>query len=356
MRFIIEALNIPEEDVCYASYTGKAAEVLRKKGNKNSITLHRLLYQSHQMPDGSYVHIPKTSIEYSVIVVDECSMAPGEQIKLLLSHKVFVIFLGDPFQLPPIKESDNNHLLDNPHVFLDEIMRQAKESEIIRVSMDIRAGKPLTKADEEEVMILSPQDYDDSMLIWADQILVATNQTRININAAVRSMLGHDPAKVQDGDKIICLKNYWEICAGKDDNPLVNGTIGTIKNPYTTPYKLPPWWEGGKRIMYCSGQFINDRNDMYEGLMMDNAEILTGQRCIKPQTEYTMARRPQYKKLIPLEFTFGYAITVWKAQGSSWPKILLFEEAHPRAHELHQRFLYTALTRAEEKCVIIKKS
>ena len=46
-------------------------------------------------------------------------------------------------QLPPISKNDDNHLLDHPHVFLDEIMRQAKESEIIQVSMQIRDGEPL---------------------------------------------------------------------------------------------------------------------------------------------------------------------------------------------------------------------
>ena len=43
VRFIIEALDVEEKDVCYCAFTGKAAEVLRKKGNKNVCTLHKLL-------------------------------------------------------------------------------------------------------------------------------------------------------------------------------------------------------------------------------------------------------------------------------------------------------------------------
>ena len=42
-----------------------------------------------------------------------------------------------------IEEADNNHVLDKPHIFLDEIMRQAQDSEIIRLSMWIRDGKPI---------------------------------------------------------------------------------------------------------------------------------------------------------------------------------------------------------------------
>ena len=44
VRFIIEALDVNEDEVCYCAFTGKATEVLRKKGNKNTCTLHKLLY------------------------------------------------------------------------------------------------------------------------------------------------------------------------------------------------------------------------------------------------------------------------------------------------------------------------
>lgn len=43
MRFIVEALDVAPEQIAYASFTGKAAEVLRKKGNPNAMTMHRLL-------------------------------------------------------------------------------------------------------------------------------------------------------------------------------------------------------------------------------------------------------------------------------------------------------------------------
>ena len=58
VRFIIEALNVEEDKVAYCSFTGKAAEVLRKKGNKNSMTLHRLLYDSIPKPGGGFFRKP----------------------------------------------------------------------------------------------------------------------------------------------------------------------------------------------------------------------------------------------------------------------------------------------------------
>ena len=146
VKFIINALQIdPEEHVAYVAFTGKAAAVLSQKGCPNATTAHKLLYKAQPMPNGSYKFIPRDFLEkdYKVIVVDEVSMLPVDLWKQLLRHQSYIIALGDPFQLPAIDPNDDNHVLDRPHVFLDEIMRQAQDSEIIRLSMWIREGKPL---------------------------------------------------------------------------------------------------------------------------------------------------------------------------------------------------------------------
>ena len=102
VRYIVDALQVDPNRVCYATYTGKAAEVLRKKGNKNACTLHKLLYIHRMTPNGKYIRIPKSSIDYDIVIVDEVSMVPNDLIKVLFSHKCYIICLGDPFQLPPI--------------------------------------------------------------------------------------------------------------------------------------------------------------------------------------------------------------------------------------------------------------
>lgn len=168
VRFIISALDVDEGRVCYTAFTGKAAEVLRKKGNRNVSTLHRLLYESIPREAGGFYRRIKPSIPYDIIIVDECSMAPKELIDILLNHKVYVIFLGDPFQLPPIDKDDDNHLLDNPHIFLDEIMRQAQESEIIRLTMKIRNQEPISFGSSDTVKILHHRELTQGMYSWAD--------------------------------------------------------------------------------------------------------------------------------------------------------------------------------------------
>ena len=52
------------------------------------------------------------------------------------------------------------------------------------------------------------------------------------------------------------------------------------------------------------------------------------------------------------EFTFGYCLTVHKAQGSQWDKVYLFDESYV-FREDRQRWLYTGLTRAAETITVV---
>ena len=159
-------------------------------------------------------------------------MAPKTLMDLLLAHKVYVICLGDPFQLPPIDKDEDNHLLDHPHVFLDEIMRQAAESEIIQLTMKIRNHETINYMKGQEVQVINKDELNTGMLLWADQILTATNAKRLAVNNQMRSLLGRGPTP-EDGDKVICLRNYWDDLSLNGD-PLVNGTIGTLTNSFQT--------------------------------------------------------------------------------------------------------------------------
>ena len=102
-------------------------------------------------------------------------MAPKLLIDLLFKHNIYAICLGDPGQLPPIDKDEDNHLLDHPHIFLDEIMRQAQESEIIRLTMKIRNNEPIDYYDGKEIKIIPYSQLNTGVLQWADQILTATN-------------------------------------------------------------------------------------------------------------------------------------------------------------------------------------
>ena len=358
VRFIIEELKtygVKETDVCFACFTGKAAQVLLKKGNKNVITLHKLLYKSIPKESGGFVRIPNPSIPYKIVVVDDVSMAPKTLMDLLFKHNVYVICLGDPFQLPPVDKKEDNHLLDAPHIFLDEIMRQAQESEIIQLSMAIRENRPIEVFQGKEVQILNKEELNTGMLTWADQILVATNATRVSINTQMRKLLNFGE-KPQDGDKIICLRNYWD-CFSDNEEPLVNGTIGILKDSFLTKRYLPSIVKSTDGLSYIDlivGDFISDSGMYFHSLEMDKKMIDTGEFSLDWKTVYQLNRNPKTRDIPPLEFTYGYAITCHKAQGSEWDKVLVIEEKFPFDKIEHARWLYTAVTRSSEKLVLVR--
>ena len=358
VKFIVAALpNInPDEDVIYTSFTGKATQVLQKKGNKNVSTLHKLLFESIPKPDGTFFRKPVEFIPYKIVIVDECSMVPKELLQRLIKYNVHIICLGDPGQLPPINKNEDNHLLDHPHVFLDEIMRQEAESEIINLTMDIRAGKPLTRYQGKEVQVLNKDELTTGMLLWADQIICAKNETRIALNNQMRDLLGRSGGP-QDGDKVICLKNNWDIYS-VNDNPLVNGTIGYLKDSFSTYINLPKQITSDgqpKKLDILTANFISDTEEDYGILNMDKQLITTGVPGLDWKTSYKMGRNWRFQDKIPDQFTYGYAITCHKSQGSEWDNVLVIEEGFPFEKEEHKQWLYTAATRAAKKLVIIKK-
>lgn len=361
IKFIVAALNLSQDDVAYITFTGKAAEVLRHKGCPNACTAHKLLYYSTRLKNGKFVFRPRPrgDIQYKLIIVDEISMLPKELWDLLLSHKVPVIACGDPFQIPPIRSETDNHVLDNPHIFLDEVMRQAQDSEIIKFSMDVREGKNLPYFKGKEVQILDEEEIGVAHYKWADQILCATNKTRQMINNTVRKSYGRGQ-EPEVGDKLICLSNYWDIVDSSGEAALVNGTLGYIENfEYDIiEYHIPSYRNRlDKKVKVIRIRLKTMTDEIFEDLTVDYNYLVNGKKSLTPEEEYTIRK---YNKLaenpveLPLEFNWGYAITTHKAQGSQWSKVLVIEENFPFDKTEHARWVYTAMTRPEQKLVLAR--
>ena len=357
VNFIIDALGLDPNQVTYAAYTGKAASVLKRKGCSNPKTTHRLLYDSFPRLDGTFYKKIKRPLDrpYKLVVIDEVSMLPEDMWELLLSHRVHVLALGDPGQLPPVKAVSNN-VLERPHIFLDEVVRQAQESDILRLSLQVREGKPLSFFHGKDARVISWNEYRENMgvLGWADQVICAKNATRIGINQQMRyDLYGWEDPLPQPGDKIICLKNNWDFLNPIGDN-LVNGLTGRIDD---IVYKT--------RECFCYtpsmfATFTPDYADMdsfedidmnsFRDVRMDRKIFLDGEPFIN-HTNFSKVPR-QFR---PNEFDYGYAITCHKAQGSEFDKVLVFEEfMKGDTSEKHSRWLYTAITRASKRLVLIK--
>lgn len=354
IKFIIAALGLEPEQVCYVAYTGKAAQVLKQKGCPNPFTAHKLLYKAKPMPNGTFKFEPKPSLDdgLEVIIVDEVSMLPKEMWLRLLSHRIHVIACGDPFQLPPIDKDSDNHVLDHPHIFLDEIMRQAYDSEIIRFSMWIREGNPIHEfpASGQQVMFVKPSQIVTGMYDWADQILCATNAKRNAINVNMRQIKGFGPEPAI-GDKIISLRNQWEFFSNGvvDPAPLTNGTIGVIQR--TDRYDMSlPFWISEKKIPILYTNMIDENGDVFNYIPVDYTSLTTGEKFLTGKQEFQMRKNPKCPDP-PFEFAYAYGITCHKAQGSEWGKVLVYEERFPFDKTEHARWAYTAATRASEKLV-----
>ena len=342
VRFIIDALNISEDKVVYITYTGKASLVLRNKGCTNAITAHKLLYHAKEKPDGTYEFRPKKHLDYSykIIVLDECSMLPDEMWQLLLSHKVHVLALGDSEQLPPV--DGDSKILDKPHITLDEVVRQALDSPIIRLSVDIRAGKWIEYGGPKECRVVPSNKVSDRLLIGADQVLCGKNITRHCLNERMRVIKYGEQYSTEplEGDKIICLKNSWSTL-GNNEEPLVNGMIGTLSN-----IRLK---ENGRLYKpEMTADFTSDNGGLYKDLSMDH-KIFTDKETTVNKDNWMMFPKNERAH----EFDYAYAVTVHKYQGSEAEKVVVYDEWLGDV-EFHRKWLYSAVTRSSKMLVIVK--
>ena len=354
VRFIIDALDVDEDKVAYATYTGKAAEVLRKKGNPNAMTLHRLLYDSIPRQGGGFIRIPKKRLDYDIVVVDEVSMVPKTMVDMLLAHRVYILFLGDPGQLPQIDKKEAHNLLDRPHIFLDEVMRQAAESEIIQLTMKIRNGEDIPFMHGKEVIVAPKAELVTGHLTWADIIICATNKTRHNMNRQKRELLGYSGV-LEENESLLIKCNYWEVC-NENGDALVNGSIGTIKNVFESFRRIPSYVKSDIRDMpTIVGEFISDDGVSFGNIEFDKNFLLKEEPCIDWRTSYQLGKlKNKIGDIIPKQATYGYAITGHCSQGSQWGKVLVIEESFPFDKVEHARWLYTCCTRPTSRLVLIR--
>lgn len=343
VQYIIDALGMTDADVVYIAYTGKATLVLSSKGCNNTMTAHKFLYDAvRDNETGEYKYIPKPpSSDYKVVVLDECSMLPIDMWELLLTHHIYVIALGDHGQLPPI--GSESSILDKPHVVLDEITRQALDSPIIRLSMDVRNDSNLEYGGCKTCRIIKPTSVSSNLLQGADQILCGTNKTRRALNYRVRKLKWQDDFSdtPKAGDKIICLRNHWNIISSAQ-SPLINGMIGELKNIFLDPDK--GLFAPHKMI----ADFSSDTDGLFADIQMDYNLYATGEPTINGDNWKQYAMLQDF-----CEFDYANAITVHKAQGSEFDKVLIYNEWFGNK-DMHRRWLYTAITRAAQQVVVVK--
>jgi exodeoxyribonuclease-5 len=319
-------------EVAFAAFTGKAAHVMRQKGCEGATTIHALIYRPARDEDAEEGELLFTlrrdapAASADLIIVDECSMVDEDLGSDLLSFRKPVLVLGDPAQLPPVK-GGGFFTETEPDFMLTEIHRQAQGNPIIRLSMQIREGRPQTGSDDfggdHMCRIIRKDEVTQEDILGADQVLVGTNRTRKRFNDRIRELRGHRDPLPEAMEKLVCLRN-------NKSKGLLNGGIWTVAQRNAPrgdkARMLVAPEDGGKPV----------------SISVPKAMFTEGPEAV----EWSVRKGSD-------EFDFGYALTVHKAQGSQWDAVVLFDESFAfREHSA--RWLYTGVTRAAERLTVVR--
>lgn len=321
-------------NVVFACFTGKAALVLRNKGCDGATTIHSLIYKPFQDEKTGEVHYVlnfESAARYAdLIVVDEVSMVNEELARDLLSFKSKILVLGDPAQLPPVG-GEGYFVKGEPDVMLTEVHRQAQESPIIRMSMDIREGRKILPGKYGSTLVIdrrkTPKEDVSRLVLESEQLICGRNATRQSFNSRIRTLKGlisdeRDWKPVQ-GDRLVCLKNnhvksllnggLWEVRSAKEKKEETGLHVRSLD--YTPSF----------------GVDIKVHNAFFQG----------------EEKTLDWRKRRKYD-----EFTYGWALTCHKSQGSQWNNIVIFDESYAFGEDA-PKWLYTAVTRAADRLTLV---
>ena len=388
--------------------TGRAAKVLSSYTGQNASTIHRRIYQAKAFPDGSIrITRAENKSKNALFIVDEASMI-GEQREFggssllddLLSY-VFsgescrLLLIGDTAQLPPVESSESPALncdylksefpVTAATYELTEVKRQALESGILYNATDIRQLLS-QKLYEYHLPIFHLQGFDDiqkiepeafeEMLYNAfantsdnEAVIVCKSNKRANMfNQAIRGRILNIEGEIATGDKLMVVKNNYFWANGND-------VISFIANGDMAELRKIKHFEDmyGFRFADVELSFTDypDAPNLEAKILLDtlnsNSPSLTeeeNKRLFSAIEEDYMDipnRRERYKEMKKnpwfnaLQVKFAYALTCHKTQGGQWNTVFIDSSLNLKETlEVEDlRWLYTALTRAQERVYFV---
>lgn len=306
LKFLIGELGYNEGRVHFCAYTGTAAKVLMDSG-LNASTIHRLIYKpiiEYGVCVGFIRKAPWELQHLKLIVIDEYSMLPQDILDDLMSYDIPMLLVGDPAQLPPIGEP--NEYIGGYHAILKTVHRQALNSPILWAATEIRNGGIVKEGNYGDILFVGRKNQLNEEWVRKDvQFLVGINITRNSLNVQISGSA--DP---MDGDKIIFLKNDWNM-------NIVNGSITDIQ-------KIKSKWDYYNLEFYFDEVLVRDYKAYYKEM-------------------------PKKRVKVTNFFDKAYAITVHKSQGQTLdcPIVIIDESYYFR--EYASNWIYTAITRSSGK-------
>ena len=388
--------------------TGRAAKVLSSYSGQSASTIHRRIYQAMAFPDGS-IRIARAENKFknTLFIVDEASMI-GEQKEFggssllddLLSY-VFsgencrLLLIGDTAQLPPVG-SNESPALDCEHLKsqfpitaatyeLTEVKRQALASGILYNATDVRQllgqnlyeySLPLFHLEGfDDIQKIEPETFEE-MLHNAfantsdnEAVIVCKSNKRANMfNQAIRGRILNIEGEIATGDKLMVVKNNYYWTEGNPDISFIaNGDMAEIR-------KIKHFEEMyGFRFADVELSFTDypDAPNVEAKILLDtlnsNSASLTDEEnkslftAIEEDYMDIPNRRDRYKEMKKnpwfnaLQVKFAYALTCHKTQGGQWNSVFIDSSLNQKGTlEVEDlRWLYTALTRAQERVYFV---
>jgi len=328
--------SFPDAVIALAAPTGKAAKRIYEQTGRLALTIHKLLEPQKVGDKFTFTRGPENPISADIIVLDEVSMVDTPLMARFLeavAPGTRLILVGDTYQLPSV--GPGNVLKDLiasgtiPSTELNIIKRQdegliIKNCHRIKNGQDLEYGNStardfffLARDDEAAAMetILDlvsrrmPEAYKADPLRDVQVITPLREKTGLScksINAEFQKKFNQKP-RVENcwfkvGDKVIQTKNQYDL-------DLINGDIGYVKG------------------------------------------IDTSFKTITVEFE-----NPERKVDLPLfnnDLELAYAITCHKFQGSEARIVVIPIHRCFGPLILQRNWLYTAVSRAREVCVLV---
>lgn len=341
--------------VAVAAPTGKAAvriaETMHNYGVPGGArTWHSLLGIGKHSESGtwSFEAGEDNPFPYKLLVGDESSMVDLSLMTAILKARAagtHVLLIGDVNQLPPV--GDGAPLRDMiraglPYGELREIKRNS--GGIVEACAAIRDGERWAAGDNLEIWDSRGPDHSIELLlkavgsersgdidrVWDIQPLVATNEkgelNRKRLNEILQHELNPNPGisgqTFREGDKIVNTKN--------------------ITFPTVDEYQQ----ETGKTYVA--------NGELAEALEVHPSKIIA--RLQSPQRTILIPKSKDSDNGTGCTWELGYALSVHKSQGSDWhTAVVLLDESGSAKMVCDRAWLYTAISRAKQRCILIGK-
>lgn len=323
--------------IALAAPTGRAAQRLGEATGKEATTIHRLLeFDPHE---GGFKRDEVDPLEYELIIIDEASMLDAGLARALfkaIAPGSNLVLVGDRDQLPPVGPGRVlADLIDSDCVSvasLQRVFRQGARSEIVSAAHAVKAGvvpESSTSSDGEYFMIRRQKPEE----------LVATIETVVA--ERFPEAFGYDP--VDDVQVLV---------------PVHRGAVGTQELNRVLQESLGghgAYVAFGDTRFHLGDKVMQTRNNYrLETFNGDIGRVHSLDRTKRTLSVNYDGRIVDYQREDLVDLTLAYAITVHKSQGSEFPAVVMAISTH-HYKLLYRKLVYTAMTRARERLVVVGK-